>query len=391
MGSWGTTPSEEESLAPLADVIVAALIAAGVVVVGGVVQWIYDNQDDVKVQGVSIVTSTAVPSHCGIDGKDTCADDGWSWASCSTDVINSCGEARTRNYAYEPVFGKDVLSPWIGGYAKLIHEPYEPEEHKIFAESKVQIDNTVRTKATPAQVSPHSSSSHPDGTVLGTIEIDDFKVQVRGSSAKTSSWDINFVATPKDSSPVQVFHSSGVLDSNGEILNLAGDIPRNQLTPSFNSDSLWTIEFTGYSDEVVLGFLNPGDSTEVEMHADATMELNDARQGTGPGARCFDFDPYCDGLELGKNGRNIFGYWRNTDCAGADVEVIGRVVGREGRVKGDVAGYTWGFVIDGLDGTMDMYQQSGGWTLWIDELLYDGYSGPCLFDESSSMSSTMAK
>ena len=113
----------------------------------------------------------------------------------------------------------------------------------------------------------------------------------------------------------------------------------------------------------------------------------------GPPVICFDFDPYCDGLELGKNGKNIFGYWRNTDCAGTDVEVVGRIVGNEGRVKGDVGGYTWGFLIDGLplDGTLDMYQQSGGWNLWIDELMYNDYNGPCLFDESSSISTIMVK
>ena len=123
------------------------------------------------------------------------------------------------------------------------------------------------------------------------------------------------------------------------------------------------------------------------------MEYEILGETGGPPVICFDFDPYCDGLELGKSGKNIFGYWRNTDCAGTDVEVVGRIVGNEGRVKGDVGGYTWGFLIDGLplDGTLDMYQQSGGWNLWIDELMYNDYNGPCLFDESSSISSTMVK
>lgn len=109
------------------------------------------------------------------------------------------------------------------------------------------------------------------------------------------------------------------------------------------------------------------------------------------GPVCFDFNPYCDGLELSLNGNNITGYWRNTDCAGTDVAVQGRKVGTEGRVKGDVGGYTWGFVIDGLplDGTMQMYQCC--WTLWIDPLYYDDYNGPCLFDDGGTISTVMVK
>jgi hypothetical protein len=103
---------------------------------------------------------------------------------------------------------------------------------------------------------------------------------------------------------------------------------------------------------------------------------------------CFDFDPYCDGLELSLNGTMITGYWRNTDCAGTDVAVIGEVRAGIGYVKCDAdkepcpSGETWAFVIDGLplDGTMIMYQYNGSdWDVWLDPLYYDDYSGPCLF------------
>ena len=82
----------------------------------------------------------------------------------------------------------------------------------------------------------------------------------------------------------------------------------------------------------------------------------------GGGPTCFDFDPHCDGLELSRSGDQITGWWRNTDCAGTDVEVVGRLVGGEGWVRGEVGGNVWGFVIDGLplDGTMVMYQRTGG-------------------------------
>ncbi len=108
---------------------------------------------------------------------------------------------------------------------------------------------------------------------------------------------------------------------------------------------------------------------------------------------CFDFNPYCDGLELTLTGGLITGYWRNTDCAGTDVPVVGRVRGGQGEVKCDAAtdpcpsGMTWGFAIDGLplDGTMVMYQYNGGWNVWLDPLYYDDYPGPCLFDESEVM------
>jgi hypothetical protein len=41
---------------------------------------------------------------------------------------------------------------------------------------------------------------------------------------------------------------------------------------------------------------------------------------------CVDFDFFCDGLELSINpGEAVTGFWRNTDCAGTDVAVTGRV------------------------------------------------------------------
>jgi len=97
---------------------------------------------------------------------------------------------------------------------------------------------------------------------------------------------------------------------------------------------------------------------------------------------CFDFNPYCDGLELTATGVNITGYWRNTDCAGTDITVVGKVKpSGDWYVRGSLVGYLWGFVIDQpLDGTMTMYQNAGaGWNVWIPNLFYDDYAGPCLF------------
>jgi len=106
---------------------------------------------------------------------------------------------------------------------------------------------------------------------------------------------------------------------------------------------------------------------------------------------CFDFDLYCDGLELNLNNGVITGYWRNTDCAGTDVPVSGMVmngqVGYGGYVRCNSStdpcpsGHDWGFFIDApLDNTMDMYSNTGtGWTLWIDELAYTNTPGPCPF------------
>jgi hypothetical protein len=105
---------------------------------------------------------------------------------------------------------------------------------------------------------------------------------------------------------------------------------------------------------------------------------------------CFDFNPYCDGLELSVSGGTISGYWRNTDCAGTDVPMGGKVKGGSGYAICDYpanpcpVSHDWAFVIDApLDGTMDMYSNTGsGWTLWIGNLLYDWYTGPCLFAPS---------
>lgn len=124
---------------------------------------------------------------------------------------------------------------------------------------------------------------------------------------------------------------------------------------------------------------------------DGFIMLDEHLYGAVEGAAvvCLNFDAYCDGLELGKSGSNIFGYWRNIDCAGWDVQVTGRIVGNEGRVLADVGFGVYGFVIDGmpLDGSMVMYHREPNWTVWLDPLNYTDHHGPCLFDEGNSISS----
>lgn len=270
-----TDPSDDSS-AVIAPIIVAALIGAGVVVAGGTVAWINDQSNDVQVQGNSVATATINPTHCGAITTDMCTAAGFSTALCSTTVNNGCGFSATVNFAEEPFFGADTLSPFARAFAKGVH--FEEEEHAVFAESMVQIDNT--TRAMRAGLSGASSlfpsGGHPDGTVLATISIDDFTVQVRNSSFKTSSWDINYVVTPEGASPVEVFRSSGVLNSDGTISDLTGNIPNSLLTPFLGPDGYWTIELTDFSDEVIIGFLDVGEELDVVMAADATMEVNDA-------------------------------------------------------------------------------------------------------------------
>jgi hypothetical protein len=106
---------------------------------------------------------------------------------------------------------------------------------------------------------------------------------------------------------------------------------------------------------------------------------------------CFDFDPYCDGLELSATNGVITGFWRNTDCAGTDVPVQGSIMngplGLGGYVLCDYpanpcpVGHDWAFFIDGpLDGTMQMYSGPGpNWQLWLDPLNYVSIPGPCPF------------
>jgi len=107
--------------------------------------------------------------------------------------------------------------------------------------------------------------------------------------------------------------------------------------------------------------------------------------GTSYAQMCFDFDPYCDGLELYLSGGVITGTWQNTDCAGTDVPVHGFASGGVGYVAGDVGGSSYAFVIDTpFDATMVMYVgPAPNWTVWLDPLNYANYPAPCLFSISS--------
>jgi hypothetical protein len=65
---------------------------------------------------------------------------------------------------------------------------------------------------------------------------------------------------------------------------------------------------------------------------------------------CVDFTQFCDGLEItALGGGQVAGYWRNTDCAGTDVKVGGRI--NEGSISvycSDAAcpiGFLWMFTL----------------------------------------------
>jgi len=109
-------------------------------------------------------------------------------------------------------------------------------------------------------------------------------------------------------------------------------------------------------------------------------------QAAGP--FCFDMTSYCDGMELSLSGGSLItGFWVNTDCAGADVPVQGRVtngpLGNGGYFFGAVGGFDWAFYMPvPLTGTMEMYQWSGSsWVLWISGITISMTPGPCPFDD----------
>lgn len=117
-----------------------------------------------------------------------------------------------------------------------------------------------------------------------------------------------------------------------------------------------------------------------------------ARAQTVPiGPFCFDFTNYCDGLELSLNMQTnvITGMWINTDCAGTDVPItwgmrMNGPVGYGGYVlayQPAIPGYNWAFFIDWpLDGTMDMYADTGGgYYMWLQGINYTMSAGPCPF------------
>jgi len=111
---------------------------------------------------------------------------------------------------------------------------------------------------------------------------------------------------------------------------------------------------------------------------------------------CFQFNDFCDGLEINVAGNDLSGFWRNTDCAGTDVDVLGIIKPLTSPCGGDanagiacaagvngcqVGGLDWIFMIDALDGTMDMGQgfPPSNSQCWIDELGYTMVMGPCPF------------
>lgn len=104
---------------------------------------------------------------------------------------------------------------------------------------------------------------------------------------------------------------------------------------------------------------------------------------------CIDFDSFCDGLELNASGPPplLTGTWQNTDCAGTDVPIVGTVdpgnianaCGALGNAEavGNVSGADWQFVLDRLDGSLDMNMLPG--TCWIPGVTYTTSLGACPF------------
>jgi|GEM_PF-1875876 len=120
---------------------------------------------------------------------------------------------------------------------------------------------------------------------------------------------------------------------------------------------------------------------------------------------CLDFDGFCDGLELSASGGAITGDWVSYDCAGSRDAMGGSLSGGTAQVLCGAggcdtcvvsgAGVNWGFLIDGLDGTMDMFQDLASCTSfspWIDELAYTATPGACTFlDNPGNLGSSRTK
>lgn len=113
---------------------------------------------------------------------------------------------------------------------------------------------------------------------------------------------------------------------------------------------------------------------------------------------CMQFTGFCDGLEVNVSGGSINGFWRNWDCGGSDSAVVGIIkslpspcggnanagVVCDAGISGcDVGGSSWAFMLDSLDGSMDMANGFPPNTCWIDELAYTTSLGPCPFAQDN--------
>ena len=116
---------------------------------------------------------------------------------------------------------------------------------------------------------------------------------------------------------------------------------------------------------------------------------------------CLDFNDFCDGLELAAPGGGVIeGDWVSYDCAGSRDDMNGSLSGGQAQVlcgAGGVGtcvvspGVDWGFILDGLDGTMDMFSNfndGSGWNIWIDELAYTNTGAPCTFLSNPNLGSS---
>ena len=119
---------------------------------------------------------------------------------------------------------------------------------------------------------------------------------------------------------------------------------------------------------------------------------------------CLDFDGFCDGLELSAGGGAVTGDWVSYDCAGSRDAMAGSLSGGTARVLCGAggcdtcvvsgAGVNWGFALDGLDGTMDMFNGDTGcnnFSIWIDELAYTNTGAPCTFLANDNKGSSRTK
>jgi len=125
---------------------------------------------------------------------------------------------------------------------------------------------------------------------------------------------------------------------------------------------------------------------------------------------CVQFDLFCDGLELFSANGEIEGEWVNYDCNGSREDVEGDFVqfgtarilcGLDGCGNCAVDGeeIDWGFILDGLDGTLDVYVNSSAgvgcspadWDLSVDELTYTVTAGACPFLGDSPFGSSTGR
>jgi len=251
-------------------------------VIGGLSAWIDDQSDDCSAAALGSAWGDNGPPpwqepHCEL-GKRDCQRVGYLQAWChfeDTIVDNGCGKGQAQALAQEGPLGS-----W--SYMTLRADPFADKKarsgsqdvHHARAWASAKVDANVQTEEEGGAQRGFTEGMTSSASVYATVQID--SIRMRSGTGQFSAVSDSIRV---DVDGTTLFQVTLGLDANGS-LTASGDLTADQFTTIYDPvNGVWVAELTGYSTDLHLADLGPGEIRVFHVQAEGNGLAYD---GDGP-------------------------------------------------------------------------------------------------------------